>query len=195
MELRLTGIMRCVGFAVYSLLSESLNQKALLMGVAQTTAQQQVRNPQRVPSSSFTFNTHVRAALLTKRSRANSTADILLGKALLASYKASYEIARYKKPHTIGEELSLPASIKIVETMFGDNFAKKLEQPLSNDTVACRIASTVSRGRDHKKLFCGTPEGRKNEVCRRWCYRRKCKYDQRNKLAIGRTHSKFTYTK
>ncbi|GFW22981.1 SCAN domain-containing protein 3 [Trichonephila clavipes] len=45
-----------------------------------------------------------------------------------------------KKPHTIAEELILPASIEIVETMFGDNFAKELQSiPLSNDTVSRRI--------------------------------------------------------
>ncbi|GFV37916.1 putative DD41D transposase [Trichonephila clavipes] len=48
--------------------------------------------------------------------------------------------ARCKKPHTIGEELILPAAIEIVETMFGDNFAKELQSiPLSNDTVSRRI--------------------------------------------------------
>lgn len=62
-------------------------------------------------------------------------------KALIASYKVSYKIARCKKPHTIGEELILPAAIEIVEIMFGDNFAKQLQSiPLSNDTVARRIA-------------------------------------------------------
>ncbi|GFV07287.1 SCAN domain-containing protein 3 [Trichonephila clavipes] len=47
---------------------------------------------------------------------------------------------RCKKPHTIAEELILPAAIEIVETMFGDNFAKELQSiPLSNDTVSRRI--------------------------------------------------------
>lgn len=40
-------------------------------------------------------------------------------KALLASYKISYLMARCKKPHTIGEELIFPAAIKIVKTTFG----------------------------------------------------------------------------
>ncbi|GFX73418.1 SCAN domain-containing protein 3 [Trichonephila clavipes] len=45
-----------------------------------------------------------------------------------------------KKPHTIAEELILRAAIEIVETMFGDNFAKELQSiPLSNDTVSRRI--------------------------------------------------------
>ncbi|GFT69145.1 SCAN domain-containing protein 3 [Trichonephila clavipes] len=48
--------------------------------------------------------------------------------------------ARRKKPHTIAEEFILPAAIKIVETMFGDNFAKELQSiTLSNDTVSRRI--------------------------------------------------------
>ncbi|GFS98718.1 zinc finger BED domain-containing protein 5 [Trichonephila clavipes] len=48
--------------------------------------------------------------------------------------------ARCKKPHTIAEEPILPAAIEIVETMFGDNFAKELQTiPLSNDTVSRRI--------------------------------------------------------
>ncbi|GFX25966.1 hypothetical protein TNCV_2303481 [Trichonephila clavipes] len=50
------------------------------------------------------------------------------------------EISQCKKPHTIAEELILPAAIEIVETMFGDNFAKELQSiPLSNDTVSRRI--------------------------------------------------------
>ncbi|GFV29919.1 zinc finger MYM-type protein 6 [Trichonephila clavipes] len=61
-------------------------------------------------------------------------------KLLLTSYKVSYKIARCKKPHTIAEELILPAAIEIVETMSGDNFAKDLQSiPLSNDTVSRRI--------------------------------------------------------
>ncbi|GFW65489.1 protein FAM200B [Trichonephila clavipes] len=61
-------------------------------------------------------------------------------KALLTSYKVSYKIARCKKSHTIAEELILPTAIEIVETMFGDNFAKELQSiPLSNDTVSRRI--------------------------------------------------------
>ncbi|GFY24909.1 protein FAM200B [Trichonephila clavipes] len=53
-------------------------------------------------------------------------------KALLTSYKVSYKMARCKMPHTIAEELILPAAIEIVETMFGDNFAKELQSvPLS----------------------------------------------------------------
>ncbi|KFM77074.1 hypothetical protein X975_13606, partial [Stegodyphus mimosarum] len=51
-------------------------------------------------------------------------------KALIASYKVSYKIARCKKPRTVGEDLILPAAIEIVETMFGDNFSKHLQSIL-----------------------------------------------------------------
>ncbi|GFX41180.1 SCAN domain-containing protein 3 [Trichonephila clavipes] len=65
-----------------------------------------------------------------------------------------------KKPHTIAEELILPAAIGIVETMFGDNFTKELQSiPLSNDTVSRRIddiAEDVEQqlfGKFRDKLF------------------------------------------
>lgn len=64
-------------------------------------------------------------------------------KALLASYKVSYKIARCKKPHIIGEELILPAEIKIVETIFGYNFTKELQLMSSNDTVARQIGDII----------------------------------------------------
>ncbi|GFW65129.1 zinc finger BED domain-containing protein 5 [Trichonephila clavipes] len=63
-------------------------------------------------------------------------------------------------PHTIAEELIFPAAIEIVETMFGDNFAKELQSiPLSNDTVSRRsddIAEDVEQlffGKLRDKLF------------------------------------------
>ncbi|XP_029657568.1 protein FAM200A-like [Octopus sinensis] len=57
--------------------------------------------------------------------------------ALLASYKVSYRIAKCKKPHNIGETLVLPAAIDMVEAMFGESYAKQLQQiPLADNTVA-----------------------------------------------------------
>ncbi|GFT44609.1 zinc finger BED domain-containing protein 5 [Trichonephila clavipes] len=67
---------------------------------------------------------------------------------------------RCKKPHTIAEELILPAAIEIVETMFGDNFAKELQSiPVPNDSVSRRnddIAEDVEQhlfGKLRDKLF------------------------------------------
>uniref|UniRef100_A0A8C7Y7X1 DUF4371 domain-containing protein n=1 Tax=Oryzias sinensis TaxID=183150 RepID=A0A8C7Y7X1_9TELE len=61
-------------------------------------------------------------------------------RALLASYKVAYQIAQCKKPHTIAEELILPAALDMVSVMLDDASAAKLKTvPLSNDTVARRI--------------------------------------------------------
>ncbi|XP_030605115.1 myelin-associated glycoprotein-like [Archocentrus centrarchus] len=58
-------------------------------------------------------------------------------RALLASYKVAYQIALCKKPHTIAEELILPAALDMVSVMLDDASAAKLKTiPLSNDTVA-----------------------------------------------------------
>ncbi|KAL6472598.1 hypothetical protein MHYP_G00187860 [Metynnis hypsauchen] len=61
-------------------------------------------------------------------------------RALLASYKVAYQIAQCKKPHTIAEELILPAALDMVSVMLDDKSAAKIKTiPLSNDTVARRI--------------------------------------------------------
>jgi hypothetical protein len=65
-------------------------------------------------------------------------------KVLLASYKVAYKVAKCKKPHTIAEQLILPATKDIVETLFGESYAKQLDNiPLSNDTI-CRRISDIS---------------------------------------------------
>jgi len=62
-------------------------------------------------------------------------------KYLLASYEVSYCIAKNKKPFTIGEELILPAAIKMVEILHGSKYGDDFRKiPLSNDTVAKRIS-------------------------------------------------------
>lgn len=62
-------------------------------------------------------------------------------KYLLASYQASYLIAKAKKPYTVGEELVLPTAVQITETIHGKKYADELRKiPLSNDTVARRIS-------------------------------------------------------
>ncbi|CAM4568285.1 unnamed protein product [Leuciscus chuanchicus] len=58
-------------------------------------------------------------------------------RALLASYKVAYQIAQCKKPHSIAEELILPAALDMVSVMLDDASAAKIKTiPLSNDTVA-----------------------------------------------------------
>lgn len=61
-------------------------------------------------------------------------------KALLASYKVAHRIAKCKKPHTIAEELILPAAVDMVSVMIGQSAAKAIKNvPLSNNTISRRI--------------------------------------------------------
>ncbi|KAM4697851.1 zinc finger BED domain-containing protein 5-like [Rhinophrynus dorsalis] len=60
--------------------------------------------------------------------------------AVEASYLVALRITKAKKPHTIGEDLLLPAAKDIVGVMIGAEFVKKLSVvSLSNDTVSRRI--------------------------------------------------------
>jgi hypothetical protein len=61
-------------------------------------------------------------------------------KALLASYKVAYHIAKCKKTHTTAEKLILPSSADIVWIMVEESAVKQLlNMPLSNNTITCRI--------------------------------------------------------
>ncbi|XP_065578646.1 zinc finger BED domain-containing protein 5-like [Artemia franciscana] len=62
-------------------------------------------------------------------------------KYLLASYEVSYLMAKTKKPFTIGEQLLLPAAIRMSEIVHGKPYAAEISKiPLSNDTVSKRIS-------------------------------------------------------
>ncbi|XP_057191418.1 SCAN domain-containing protein 3-like [Triplophysa rosa] len=61
-------------------------------------------------------------------------------KAQRASYLVAQRIAKSKKPHSIGQELLLPAAVEMCEAVLGTEAANKLKTvPLSNDTVRRRI--------------------------------------------------------
>ena len=51
----------------------------------------------------------------------------LPSKALLASYQVAHRIAECKKPHSIAEELILPAAIELATTMIGEGAVEKLK--------------------------------------------------------------------
>jgi hypothetical protein len=58
---------------------------------------------------------------------------------LLASYKVAHRIIKCKKPHTIVEELILPAAVDMVNIMIGESAGKLLSKvPLSNNTISRR---------------------------------------------------------
>jgi hypothetical protein len=60
--------------------------------------------------------------------------------ALLASYKVAHRIAKCKKPHTIAEELILPAAVDVVNIIIGESAGKLLSKvPLSNNTISRRM--------------------------------------------------------
>ncbi|XP_026481385.1 zinc finger BED domain-containing protein 5-like [Ctenocephalides felis] len=78
---------------------------------------------------------------LNKQKESFSKALSVSQKALLASYKVSYRIAKCKKPHSIGETLVLPAAIDIIAMMFGESYADQIKSiPLADNTVERRIS-------------------------------------------------------
>ena len=59
-----------------------------------------------------------------------------------ASYEIAFEIAKQKKPHTIGETLLKPCMIKAIHLVLGEASAKKMQQiSLSNNTIQRRISN------------------------------------------------------
>ena len=61
-----------------------------------------------------------------------------------ASYEASYLIAKSTKPFSVGENLVLPAAVKMSEIVHGKNYVDEIRKmPLSNNTVARRIAEST----------------------------------------------------
>ena len=77
---------------------------------------------------------------LARQSAAFTQQATVPERALKASFLASYHIARAKKPHTIGEDLLLPATKDIVRELLGEDAAKKIDAvPLSDNTVSQRI--------------------------------------------------------
>ena len=62
----------------------------------------------------------------------------------MASYKVVQHVARCKKPHTIAEELILPAATDMVSIMVEENAAKNLKDvPLQNNTICRQINDLV----------------------------------------------------
>ena len=58
-----------------------------------------------------------------------------------ASYEASYLIAKSSKPFSVGENLVLPAAVKMSKIVYGKKYGDDIRIiPLSNDTVVRRIA-------------------------------------------------------
>lgn len=57
-------------------------------------------------------------------------------KALLASCRAAFRVAKAGKPHSIAENLILPAALDFAEIMFSKQEVEKLKRiPLSDNTI------------------------------------------------------------
>lgn len=84
--------------------------------------------------------------LLSLRSQQVNITDLsnVSKNARKASYEVALKIAKKGKPHTIAEELILPAAIDMVSNIISPQDAEKLKKlPLSNDTIARRISDMV----------------------------------------------------
>ncbi|XP_071053350.1 zinc finger BED domain-containing protein 5-like [Onthophagus taurus] len=70
-------------------------------------------------------------------------------KALLASYRVAFRVAEAGKPHSIAENLILPAALDIAKIMFGKQEVEKLKSiPLSDNTIQRRISNMATDVRD-----------------------------------------------
>lgn len=79
-------------------------------------------------------------------------------KAQVASYKVAEIVTKKMQPHTIAEDVILPACKEIVKSMLGDSAEKEISLvPLSNDTISRRIDDMSSdiQCHVHEKLSDG----------------------------------------
>ena len=63
----------------------------------------------------------------------------------MASYHGAYNVALYKKSHTIAEEVIKPCVLQMTNIFLGKEASKKLKLvPLSNDVIQSRISDISS---------------------------------------------------
>ena len=100
----------------------------------------ETKHPEHINKGVDFFKRH-EADLKRQRFDANTGVHLQNTAVLQASYEAAFEIAKNKKPHTIGETLIKPSMLKMVSLVLGEASAAKMRQvSLSNNTVQRRIA-------------------------------------------------------
>ncbi|XP_045109127.1 zinc finger BED domain-containing protein 5-like [Portunus trituberculatus] len=100
----------------------------------------ETKHPQHVGKDRSFFS---RQELNMKRQRLDASGSFHQQNAAVveASFLVALEIAKKKKPHTIGEELILPCAKTMVKLVLGEKSAEKLNAiSLSNNTVQRRIS-------------------------------------------------------
>lgn len=100
----------------------------------------ETKHPEHIQKDTAFFQRHETGLI---RSRFGATGSIQQQNTavLQASYEAALEIAKNKKPHTIGETLIKPSMLKMVSLVLGEASAVKMRQvSLSNSSVQRRIA-------------------------------------------------------
>ena len=95
----------------------------------------EAKHPQHAKKNAAFFKCH-EAGLKRQRLDATGSFHQKNVAVLQASYKVALEIAKGKKPHTIGETLEKPCSLKTVKLVLGDASAAKVKQiSLFNNTI------------------------------------------------------------
>ena len=61
-----------------------------------------------------------------------------------AYFEVACRIAKCKKPHTIAEELVLPAALDLVSTMIGESVAQKIKAVLLKNNTVCSMIDKIS---------------------------------------------------
>ncbi|CAH2101121.1 unnamed protein product [Euphydryas editha] len=79
-------------------------------------------------------------------------------KALLASYRVAFRVAKAGKPHTIAENLILPAALDMAEIMFGKQefiaFVRfESDEKLMEEILFCRALPTNTTGQCLHNMF------------------------------------------
>nr|CAH7768700.1 unnamed protein product [Callosobruchus chinensis] len=78
---------------------------------------------------------HKKVAECTKQKSVFTQQTSVPSNALLSSFKVAYRVAKCKKPHTIAEELILPAAVDMVNIMLGESAGKTFQRYLYLTTL------------------------------------------------------------